>query len=157
MPRNGSVLFEPVSIGRLELAGRLFKTATSETRASEDGHATDKHVEFYAPMARGGTPLIITGNIYTSRDGQSSPRQMGIDSDDKVPALTTLTTALHASGAKVFAQSVNKAHEKLPPEVAATFAGGDMLIAPITLARSDDGSPCPSDADGTIEVSAPDG
>ena len=33
---HATSLFEPIRIGPLEVAGRLFKTATAETRASED-------------------------------------------------------------------------------------------------------------------------
>ena len=40
---------------------------------------TPELIDFYVPMARGGTPLIITGNIYVSRDGKSTPRQAGVD------------------------------------------------------------------------------
>ena len=107
-------LFSPLSIGKLELPGRLIKTATSETRASADGYATEKHVEFYEPMARAGTPLIITGNIYTSLGGQSTPNQLGIDSDDKIAALSTLTESVHEHGPKIIAQLSHCGRQVLP-------------------------------------------
>ena len=66
------ILFSLLRIGTLSLPARLFKTATAETRASADGFVTDAVLDFYEPMARAGTPLIITGNIYISR--QESPR-----------------------------------------------------------------------------------
>lgn len=69
-------LFTPVRIGPLQLDGRLIKTATAETRATHEGFVTAQVLEFYIPMARGGTPLIITGNIYVSADGKSAPRQL---------------------------------------------------------------------------------
>ena len=75
MPAEGSLLFEPLRIGTLTIAGRVIKTATAETRATEDGVSTQAMIDFYAPIARGGTPLIITGNLYVSREGKSSPRQ----------------------------------------------------------------------------------
>jgi 2,4-dienoyl-CoA reductase-like NADH-dependent reductase (Old Yellow Enzyme family) len=104
MAGANDVLFTPINIGQLALSGRLIKTATAETRASEDGFVTPELIDFYAPMAQGGTPLIITGNIYISRDGKSTPRQIGADDDDKVPGLTQLTAAVHAHGSKIFAQ-----------------------------------------------------
>ncbi len=110
-------LFQPFSIGKLEIAGRLIKTATSETRASSDGFATPKHIEFYEPIAEGATPLIITGNIYTSRDGQSTPNQMGADGDDKIPALRSLTVAVHRHGSKIFAQLSHCGRQVLPAYV----------------------------------------
>ena len=84
--------------------GRLIKTATAETRATDDGFVTPELIDFYSPMAKGGTPLIITGNIYASLDGKSAPRQVGADHDDKIPGLKRLTEAVHAHGSKMFAQ-----------------------------------------------------
>ena len=41
MTSNPGLLFSPITIGSLTLPARLFKTATAETRASEDGFVTD--------------------------------------------------------------------------------------------------------------------
>ena len=38
---SASPLFSPLRLGPLEVAGRVFKTATAETRASEDGCVSD--------------------------------------------------------------------------------------------------------------------
>ncbi len=104
MAANTSALFKPINIGPLTLAGRLIKTATAETRATEDGFVTPELIDFYVLLARGETPLIITGNIYVSRDGKSAPRQIGADDDDMVPGLTQLVGAVHAHGSKLIAQ-----------------------------------------------------
>jgi len=83
-------LFDPIRIGALEVAGRLFKTATAETRASEDGYVTDELVEWYEILARGGVPLIITGNFYVAREGKSTYRMCAADSDDRIPGLARI-------------------------------------------------------------------
>lgn len=88
-------LFRPMRIGAIEIPGRLVKTATSETRAAADGTFTDLVRAFYQPMATSGGPLIITGNIFIGRDGQSTANQMGADSDDKIAGLARLTKAVH--------------------------------------------------------------
>src|SRR5687767_13860867 len=87
MSTQESMLFNPFNIGPLQIAGRVVKTATSETRATAEGHTGPQLVEFYQPLAAGGTPLIITGNIYTSPGGQSTPNQMGADEDAKIAGL----------------------------------------------------------------------
>lgn len=104
MNAHGSVLFEPLAIGRLVIAGRVIKSATAETRASADGFITDGFLSFYEPMARAGTPLIITGGLYVSHDGQSVPYMAGVDQDDKIPGLERLTRSVHAHGVRIFAQ-----------------------------------------------------
>src|SRR6267142_1882542 len=99
-----SIAFTPLRIGPLEVAGRVFKTATAETRASEDGFVTDELVEVYDEWASGGTPLIITGNIYVSPQGKSTYRMCGADADDKVAGLARLAAAVHRHGGKLVGQ-----------------------------------------------------
>ena len=97
-------LFDSIQIGALDVAGRLFKTATAETRASEDGYVTDELVDWYETMARGGVPLIITGNFYVAREGKSTYRMCAADSDDRIPGLARIAAACHRHGAKLIAQ-----------------------------------------------------
>jgi 2,4-dienoyl-CoA reductase-like NADH-dependent reductase (Old Yellow Enzyme family) len=120
---NG-ILFKPLSIGKLTLAGRVIKAATSETRADKDGFATQAHIDFYLPIAKGGTPLIITGNIYVSFDGKSTPLQMGVDDDNKIPALARLVDAVHGQGVKIFAQLSHSGREAVP-----SFAGLPEVVS----------------------------
>jgi 2,4-dienoyl-CoA reductase-like NADH-dependent reductase (Old Yellow Enzyme family) len=114
MPRDPFPLTQPFQIGTLEIAGRLIKTATSETRAAPDGRCTPEIIDFYEPMARAGTPLIITGNIYISRAGQSTPLQMGADEDSKVSGLAELTAVMHRQGTKIFAQLSHCGRQVVP-------------------------------------------
>jgi 2,4-dienoyl-CoA reductase-like NADH-dependent reductase (Old Yellow Enzyme family) len=113
-------VFSPIRIGSLELPARLFKTATAETRASADGHVTDEVVDFYRLLARGQTPLIITGNIYVSRQGKSAPRQLGAEDDDKLAGLARIPEVVHAHGGRIFAQLNHCGRQVLPDFVGAT-------------------------------------
>ena len=97
-------LATPLEIGSMTVAGRLFKSATSETRASADGFVTDELLAFYEPMAEAGTPLIVTGNLYVSPQGKSAGRQAGIDADDKIPGLCEWTGLAHRHGVRIVAQ-----------------------------------------------------
>jgi len=115
---SSSTLFTPLAIGKLSIGGRIIKTATSETRATPDGFTGQLMIDFYEPMARGGVPLIITGNLYTSLDGKATPMQGGVDADDKIPGLTRLVEAVHAHGGRIFAQ-INHAGRQVIP----SFAG----------------------------------
>lgn len=99
-----SPLFEPLRLGPIEAAGRVFKTATAETRASEDGFVTDELLNVYAQWARGGAPLIITGNLYVSPQGKSTHRMCGADADAKIPGLERLAETVHRHGAKLIGQ-----------------------------------------------------
>lgn len=124
MSSNESPLFSPIALGTLTLAGRLIKTATAETRADDGGFVTQELIDFYVPIARGGTPLIITGNIYVGRDGKSAPRQVGADDDDKIPGLARWVAAVRAHGSRLFAQLNHCGRQVVPP-----FAGLDGAVS----------------------------
>jgi 2,4-dienoyl-CoA reductase-like NADH-dependent reductase (Old Yellow Enzyme family) len=112
-----SLLFSPVRIGRLELAGRLFKTATSEARASEDGLVTEELIDFYARLARGGTPLIVTGNLYVNRAGKATQRMGGVDADDKLPGLRRWAREVERLGSKLIAQLNHCGRQVIPHSI----------------------------------------
>ncbi|MEU4486731.1 NADH:flavin oxidoreductase [Streptomyces purpurascens] len=99
-----SPLLHPLRIGTLTVPGRLYKSATSETRATDDGFVTDELLEFYEPMVRAGTPLIVTGNLYVSLQSKSAGRQAGIDGDDKKPGLREWVDLAHSGGSLLIAQ-----------------------------------------------------
>jgi 2,4-dienoyl-CoA reductase-like NADH-dependent reductase (Old Yellow Enzyme family) len=105
------------------------KSATHETRASEDGHVTDELLEFYEPMARAGTPLIITGNMFVSWQGKSAYRQAGIDSDDKIPGLREWADLVHGHGGLLFAQLNHGGRQMTKPAAGvdgAIFSASDV-------------------------------
>ena len=64
----------------------------------------DELVSVYEEWARGGTPLIITGNLYVSPQGKSTYRMCGVDADDKVEGLARLAAVVHRHGAKLVGQ-----------------------------------------------------
>lgn len=139
---GGSSLFAPLSIGTLTVPGRLFKAATAETRASEDGFVTDELLEFYQPMARAGTPLIVTGNIYVSPDGRQSACMTGADDDDKIPGLRQLAQLVQRQGSRLFAQLNHCGRQVLPGPmgIEAARSASDVLektlcTRPVALTR----------------------
>ena len=75
-------------------------------------------------MARAKTPLIITGNIYTSRAGQTTPLQLGADTDQKIAGLRDLTDAVHKHGSKIFAQISHCGRQVIP-----SFVGQGEVVS----------------------------
>ncbi len=103
-PNCESILCKPLAIGKLTAAGRVYKTATSETRATEDGFVSDELLDFYEHIAKAGTPLIVTGNLYVSEEGKSTYRMCGADNMDKVPGLKRWADLVHDNGGLLFGQ-----------------------------------------------------
>lgn len=119
-----SVLATPLGIGSMTVAGRLFKSATSETRATVDGFVTDELLAFYEPMVEAGTPMIITGNLYVSLQGKSADRQAGIDADDKIPGLRDWTGLAHRRDVKIVAQLNHGGRQ-----IARAAPGADRIVS----------------------------
>ena len=117
MTVENSPLFTPLTIGPLRVPGRVFKTATSETRATHDGHVTDELLAFYEPIFRAGTPLVITGNTYPSPQGKSTPLQAGCDADDKIPGLRRWADLAHRHGSALVAQINHCGRQVFPASV----------------------------------------
>ena len=109
-----NLLFSPIRIGSLELSGRLVKSATTETRSSEDGFVTDELIEYYEQIARGGTPLLITGNAYFDLYSKAAPRQIGADDNDKIPGLRRLADAVQRHGSKIIFQIYHVGRQAIP-------------------------------------------
>ncbi|MCK5783446.1 MAG: NADH:flavin oxidoreductase, partial [Desulfobacterales bacterium] len=57
-----TTLFEPGTIGQMDIKNRFVRSATAELLATDDGRVTDKYLKAYRQLARGGVGLIITGN-----------------------------------------------------------------------------------------------
>jgi 2,4-dienoyl-CoA reductase-like NADH-dependent reductase (Old Yellow Enzyme family) len=56
-----SPLLTPIRIGKLELPARVIKAATIEGRCNDDGSVSDSMIEFHEHIAKGGTPMQVTG------------------------------------------------------------------------------------------------
>jgi len=114
MTHGERILDKEWRLGSLPIAGRLVKTATCETSATEDGFVTDELLGFYEPIVEAGTPLIISGNLYTIASGKSSYRMTAADAPDKIPGLRRLTDLAHKGGVRIFAQVNHCGRQVIP-------------------------------------------
>jgi len=110
------MLFRPMRIGPVTLAGRLFRSATNERASDEHGRPGDVVRDIYLALARGGTPAIHTGYAYVLPNGRSAPTQNGIHSDELTPAWRRITDAVHqtAPDCRLFIQIVHGGRQSDP-------------------------------------------
>lgn len=135
---SASPLFQPGRIGPLDLPNRLVRAGTSECMAPPSGEITDAHVALYETLARHGVPLIFTGHMFCERRGQYERGQTAIDSDERIPGLRRLASAVHRHGGKIFAQIAHAGSQSLmpgnqplaPSPVANAMTGRDVAEAP---------------------------
>ncbi|MDR3175727.1 MAG: NADH:flavin oxidoreductase [Desulfovibrio sp.] len=102
---NASIIFSPVSFGKLVLKNRLVRSATWEGMATEEGGLiTDTLLGLVEGLAKGGCGLIITSHAYVCRDGQASRRQMGAWGEVCRPGLARLASTAHAHSTPIALQ-----------------------------------------------------
>jgi NADPH2 dehydrogenase len=67
--------------------------------AGEDGIVTPRNIEHYRLRAEGGSGIIITEATAVHKEGRLAPSQLGIWSDDHIPGMQEIATAIKAAGA----------------------------------------------------------
>lgn len=72
--------------------------------ADENGFISDKHVNQYEAIAKGGTGLIIVEATCVKKDGRIFSYQPGIWSNEHVDGFTRITEGCHKHGAVVLLQ-----------------------------------------------------
>lgn len=114
------LLFDEGTINGLTLQNRIVRSATWEGMCDREGKPTERLIDLYRDLARGGVGLIVSGYTYVRADGIQMPGKMGLDSEAQIPALRRLTEAVHREGGRIFCQLVH----------AGGLAAGDRPLAP---------------------------
>lgn len=98
-------LFSPYSYKSLELKNRIVMPPMCQfSAAGKDGRATDWHYLHYVSRAVGGAGLIIIEMTNVEPDGRITDYDLGLWSDEHIPALKRIVDACHTYGAKVAIQ-----------------------------------------------------
>lgn len=98
-------LFTPYRLKSLELKNRVVMPPMCQySVTNKDGIATDWHYLHYTSRAIGGTGLIIVEMTDVEPDGRISDYDLGLWSDDHIPALSRIVDAIHQHGSKAAIQ-----------------------------------------------------
>jgi 2,4-dienoyl-CoA reductase-like NADH-dependent reductase (Old Yellow Enzyme family) len=120
-----STLFTSLKIRDVELPNRLLRSATWEGMAEDNGRVTDRLLDLYRDLAKGGVGLVITGYMYISPEGKGLPRQIGIHDDEYVAGLAQLADIVHEHGGRVIVQVVHAGGQTNKG-----ISGHDDVVAP---------------------------
>jgi len=114
-----SHLGSPFTIKNLSLRNRIVMSPMCQYSVdAEDGTPTDWHFIHYASRAIGGAGLIIMEMTDVEPDGRISNRDLGLWSDDQIPAYRRIVDEVHKHGAKIgiqIAHAGRKALDAHPP------------------------------------------
>lgn len=117
-------LFEPVSIGGLQLPNRFVRSATAECLSDMEGRPLPELGALYRALAQGGVGLIITGHAYVHPGGRCHARMSGIHNDGLIADWSRVTAAVHEAGGKI-AMQINHGGRQCNPDVVE-----GLLLAP---------------------------
>jgi len=113
------LLFSPYEIKGLQLKNRVVMAPMCQYSVSEkDGKPNDWHFVHYVSRAIGGTGLIIMEMTDVEPDGRISDYDLGLWSDDHIPAFSRIIDAVHSHDAKIgiqIAHAGRKAQDATEP------------------------------------------
>ncbi|WGW10637.1 alkene reductase [Saxibacter everestensis] len=129
-----SSLWQPLTLGRLELPHRLALAPMTRNRANPDGTPGDLAAEYYSQRASLG--LVITEGTQPSEDGQGYPNTPGIYTPEHVEGWRKVADAVHDKGGHLFIQLMhvgrishpdNTPHHRHPVAPSAITAEQDIF------------------------------
>ena len=95
-------LFEPLTMGDLQLRNRVLMAPMTRSRATEDDLVTELQVMYYRQRSSAG--LIFSEGVHPSPNGKGYCRTPGIFNDAQVAAWRQVTDAVHAEGGLIACQ-----------------------------------------------------
>jgi 2,4-dienoyl-CoA reductase-like NADH-dependent reductase (Old Yellow Enzyme family) len=97
-----STLFEPYQLRSLTIPNRMWMAPMQQFSAASQGPAlgapTDWHLAHQGARAAGGAGLILTEGTGVSPNGRNTPYDLGIWSDEQIPAFQRITSLLTSLG-----------------------------------------------------------
>jgi len=118
-----SQLFSPIRIRGLEFKNRIFVSPMCQYSA-RDSQPTDWHLVHYGSRAVGGAACLIMEATAVSPEGRISPDDLGLWSDDFIPAFKRITDFIRAQNV---VPGIQLAHAGRKASVSAPWKGDRPL------------------------------
>jgi len=122
-----ATLFDPITIGDLQLKNRIVMAPLTRCRADEGRVPNAMMAEYYAQRSSAG--LILSEATSVTPMGVGYPNTPGIWSDAQVRGWSNITKAVHANGGKIFLQLWHVGRVSDP-----SYLDGELPVAPSAIA-----------------------
>jgi 2,4-dienoyl-CoA reductase-like NADH-dependent reductase (Old Yellow Enzyme family) len=126
-------LFSPVTINGLELKNRAVMPAMGTGYGALDGTVTDRLIAYHERRARGGVGLMITEVCAVDPRGKGFPTEIGAWTDDQVPGLKRLASAVHGEASKLALQLHHAGRETFEAFAGATPEAPSAIPSPTMM------------------------
>jgi 2,4-dienoyl-CoA reductase-like NADH-dependent reductase (Old Yellow Enzyme family)/thioredoxin reductase len=112
-------LFQPFSLGSLQLPNRIVMTTVKLGYSTPAGEVAPRHTAFYARRAWGKIGLLTTEPMFVQPNGRELPTQLGIHEDTLVAGLQELVKTVHGANGRIMAH-INHAGRAANPKLVPT-------------------------------------
>jgi 2,4-dienoyl-CoA reductase-like NADH-dependent reductase (Old Yellow Enzyme family) len=129
-------LFEEITLrSGIQLKNRIIMAPMTNWSSHEDGTVSDAEINYYVRRSS-GVGMVVTACTYVTRNGKGFAGEFGGDTDEMIPSLQRLASAIKGQGAKALLQ-IFHGGRLCPPEL---VPNGDVVSA----------SDIPSDQNGNV-------
>ena len=99
-----SPLFQPIDLrSGVQLSNRVVMAPMTNFSSNQDGTVSEEELAYYRRRSN-GVGMVVTACAYVTRNGKGFPGEFSCDSDDFVPSLRSLASAIKEQGAKAVLQ-----------------------------------------------------
>ena len=134
-------LFSPLTIGPMRLANRIMVAPMERNYGLPDGRPSDRTIEHYARIARGGAGWIDVESTFIDPSGRGRTHQLGLHQDASIDGFRRLAETAHASGARIGVE-LHHAGRNTSPQIS-----GQTPLAPSPVECPEAGSGVPHELD----------
>lgn len=146
-----SILFDPITIGAIEVKNRIFMAPLTRLRAQSDGTPTELQLEYYRQRSSAGL-IISEATAVSAGSGGAYMNAPSFHTDEQQAMWSRIADAVHAEGGSMFMQfwhvgrmahpSISGQRVLAPSAIAAvgstrTPKGKEDLIVPEALTASE--------------------
>lgn len=97
-------IFEQVTLGKLQLTNRIVRSATMEFGTTENGKITEKYMNLYESLAKGGAGLTITGAMAVNSDSQVKKDMVNVYDENFISSFSKVVQVVHKYNGKIVPQ-----------------------------------------------------
>ncbi|HWO96631.1 MAG TPA: NADH-dependent flavin oxidoreductase [Bacillus sp. (in: firmicutes)] len=132
-------LFESFTFSKgIELKNRIVMAPMTNFSSNPDGTVSDEEIQYYVRRSK-GVGMVITACTYVTANGKGFHGEFAGDSDEMIPSLRRLATAIKEQGAKAILQMFHGGR-MCPPEL---VPNGELVSA--SAVPAEQGAPASSE------------
>jgi len=131
---NMTDIFNNLTINTMEISNRFVRSATMDNMANE-GMVSDAEVNLYRELGKGEIGLIVSHGLFPTKEGQCSPGQLGVHTDESIPSLNRLVSVVHENDAKIAAQILHGGWRCRPEVTGLPPVGPSATVNPHSQVR----------------------